>query len=436
MLLTRRELCSALGAIAAGILPARGLAAENTAAFSLSSGLFDGFEMMAVPEKKAESIATEQESYLGSLAPVIRSIQQEHGFPLAYERRGELSDTEWRKQGRAAITNGLGYQPASVPLDLRLERTVSRPGYELRVISFAGTSHYRIPAFLLIPEGKGPFPAVVALHDHGSEYYFGKEKLVEMDPEHAALTSFKKVYYGGRSYASELARNGYVVLVADCFYWGERRLKYAYPPSNYRQAMAGLDESSEQYVSAVDDFLEQRTADLITLLGYTGLNWLGIVSYDDMRAVDLLVSLPEVDSRRIGCIGLSGGGFRSTYLAGRDARIRAGVIVAWMNTLPTTLDLAEKSHADIFDSYVVHAGLDHPDVASLGAPDCALFVLNCGRDELFTAKGMRLAVEKIRSVYQGMNHANKFQARVYDVPHLFNTQMQKDAFLWLDRWLK
>jgi dienelactone hydrolase len=392
--------------------------------------------MLIAPEEKEESLATGHESYLGSLAPVIRSIQQEHGFPLAYERRGEISAMEWRKRGRDAITCGLGYLPASVPLDLRLERRVSRTGYELRVISFAGTSHYRIPAFLLIPEGKGPFPAVVALHDHGSEYYFGKEKLVEMDQEHAALTSFKKVYYGGRSYASELARTGYVVLVADCFYWGERRLKYAYPPSNYRQAMAGLDESSEQYVSVLDDFLEQRTADLITLLGYNGLNWLGIVSHDDMRAVDLLVSLPEVDSRRIGCIGLSGGGFRSTYLAGRDARIRAGVIVAWMNTLPTTLDLAEKSHADIFDSYVVHAGLDHPDVASLGAPDCALFVLNCGRDELFPAEGMRLAVEKIRSVYQDMNHADRFHARVYDASHLFNTQMQKDAFLWLDRWLK
>jgi len=433
--ITRRELCRALGSFAAGILPLRGLATKNAAL--ASSGPFGKPEsMMTSPDNEAESLATDHESYLGSLAPVIRSIQQEHGFPLAYDRRGEISAKEWSRRGRASISSGLAYLPASVPLDVRLKLRVSRTGYELRVISFAGTSHYRIPAFLLIPEGKGPFPAVVALHDHGGEYYFGKEKLVEMDQEHAALTSFKKTYYDGRSYASELARSGYVVVVADCFYWGERRLTYTYPPTSYRQAIAGLDASSERYVSVVDDFLEQRTADLITLLGYNGLNWLGIVSYDDMRAVDLLVSLPEVDSRRIGCIGLSGGGFRSTYLAGRDARIHAGVIVAWMTTLPTTLDLAEKSHADIFDSYVVHAGLDHPDVASLGAPDCALFVLNCGRDELFTAEGMRLAVERIRGIYQNLNHAERFQARVYDVPHLFNTQMQKEAFLWLDRWLK
>jgi len=433
--ITRRELCRALGTVAAGILPLRARAAEN-AALTSSVPFSKNVFMKLAPGNKAESLAAAHESYLGSLAPVIRSIQQERGFPLAYDRRGGISAKEWTMRGRAAISSSLGYSPPSAPLDVRLKRRVSRAGYELRVISFAGTSHYRIPAFLLIPEGKGPFPALVALHDHGGEYYFGKEKLVEMDQEHAALTSFKKIYYNGRSYASDLARSGYLVLVADCFYWGERRLTYTYPPSNYRQAIAGLDASSEQYVSALDDFFEQRTADLITLLGYNGLNWLGIVSYDDIRAVDVLVSLPEVDSRRIGCIGLSGGGFRSTYLAGRDARIRAGVIVAWMTTLPTTLDLAEKSHADIFDSYAVHAGLDHPDVASLAAPDCALFVLNCGRDELFTAEGMRLATEKMRGVYQDLNHADRFQAHVYDVPHLFNKEMQKDAFFWLDRWLK
>ena len=87
-------------------------------------------------------------------------------------------------------------------------------------------------------------------------------------------------------------------------------------------------------------------------------------------------------------------------------------------------------------AFAVHAGLDHPDVASLAAPDCALFVLNCGRDELFTAEGMRLATEKMRGVYQDLNHADRFQAHVYDVPHLFNKEMQKDAFFWLDRWLK
>jgi len=49
---------------------------------------------------------------------------------------------------------------------------------------------------------------------------------------------------------------------------------------------------------------------------------------------------------------------------------------------------------------------------------------------------MRLAVEKLRRVYEDLNHAERFQARTYDVPHLFNRTMQTDAFAWLDQWLK
>ena len=112
--------------------------------------------------------------------------------------------------------------------------------------------HYRIPAYLLVPEGKGPFPGVVALHDHGGWFFHGKEKLVEVSNQHVSLNEFKQRYYGNRSFASELARRGYVVLVADAFYWGERRLQYADPPADYRKAIAGLDPATPEYVQAVN----------------------------------------------------------------------------------------------------------------------------------------------------------------------------------------
>src|ERR1019366_5072474 len=91
---------------------------------------------------------------------------------------------------------------------------------------------YRIPAFLLVPEsGRQPYPAVVAFHDHGAYFYFGKEKIVELDRQHASLTAYKETYYGGRSFASDLARRGFVVIVIDAFYWGERRGAHPGPPS-------------------------------------------------------------------------------------------------------------------------------------------------------------------------------------------------------------
>jgi len=162
---------------------------------------------------------------------------------------------------------------------------------------------------------------------------------------------------------------------------------------------------------------------------------MGIVAHDDRRSVDLLASLPEVDASRIGCVGLSGGGYRSTYLTGLDSRIRASVIVGWMTSLPTTLDIPYSVHAGLFDAFGVHANLDHPDIASLAAPDCAIFVQNCARDRLFTRSGMETAIQKIRSVFADQKHAERFKGEFYDVPHQFNIEMQDDAFAWLEKWL-
>src|SRR5689334_3401604 len=119
-----------------------------------------------------------QESYLGNLAPIMRSIQKDAGFPLDYEHRGGQSVEQWRARGRAEVERCLSYSPRIAPLDLKVHAVVKRAGYEIRVVSFAGSPHYRIPAYLLVPDGSGRRPAVVALHDHGGWFVHGKEKLV------------------------------------------------------------------------------------------------------------------------------------------------------------------------------------------------------------------------------------------------------------------
>jgi dienelactone hydrolase len=376
------------------------------------------------------------ESYLGNLAPVIRSIQKERGFPMDYAHRQGLSVEEWRTRGRAEVQRALSYSPKTVPLDAKVHAVEKRAGYELRVISFAGSAHYRIPAYLLVPTaGRGPFPAAVALHDHGGWFVHGKEKLVAMNGEHAALKDFRAQYYGGRAFAEELARRGFVVIVPDAFYWGERRLRYQSPPPDLQKRLGSLDPASAEYVRAMNSYLRERNYELNTWLSFSGTSWMGIVAHDDRRSVEMLASLPEVDASRIGCVGLSGGGYRSTYLTGLDSRIRASVIAGWMTSLPTTLDIPYSVHAGLFDAFGAHANLDHPDIASLAAPDGAVFVQNCARDRLFTRPGMDAAVQKIRSVFADQKQADRFKAQFYDVPHQFNIEMQDDAFAWLEKWL-
>ena len=376
------------------------------------------------------------ESYLGSLAPILRSIHEERGFPMAYANRQGMSVSEWRRRGRAEVERALSYAPKAVPLDLRVHSTVKREGYEIRIVSFAGSPHYRVPAYLLVPEGKGPFPGVVALHDHGGWFYHGKEKLVRMDGEHPALRVFRERYYGDRAWADELARRGFVVIVPDAFYWGERRLEHKQPPAELDKRLAGLDPNTAEWINAWNGYARERVAELNTWLSFSGTSWMGIVNHDDRRSVDVLASLPEVDAKRIGCAGLSGGGYRATYLTGIEPRLQASVIVGWMTTLPTTLDIPYSVHSGLFDAFGAHANLDHPDVASLAAPGCAVFVQNCARDRLFTKAGMEASTEKIRAVYADLKHPERFQGKFYDVPHQFNAQMQEDAFAWLEKWLK
>ena len=201
------------------------------------------------------------------------------------------------------------------------------------------------------------------------------------------MTEFKQRSYGGRSWADELARRGFVVLVADAFYWGDRRMQYEEPPEELKQRLAGLDPGQVEYVQKMNGYLRERNSELNTWLEFAGTSWMGIVNYDDRRAMDLLSSLPEVDRKHIGCAGLSGGGYRAAYLLGADSRVKAGVIVGWMTSLPTTLDISYSVHANLFDAFGLHSMLDHPDVASLAAPDAAIFIRTVPRISFSLGRG-------------------------------------------------
>ena len=372
---------------------------------------------------------------MGSLAPVMHSIQEDNGFRMDYFHRQGLPLSEWRSKGRAEVLRTLSYSPRPVPLDIKVQSTIRREGYEVRTISFAGSPYYRIPAFLLVPlKGKPPYPAIVALHDHGGYYVHGKEKLVQVENEHPALTKFKEEIYGGRSYADELAKRGFVVLVIDAFYWGERRLQYHYPPPDLRAALKDYKPEQVEYVNAMNNWLSLRRYDMISSLSLVGATWLGIMNYDDHRSVDLLVSLPEVDPHRIGCVGFSIGGMRSTYLAGMDSRIKAAIIGGSMIALPTVLDINHSVVAGVPDAPGLHASLDNPDVATLAAPECAIFVQDCSQQHDFRVS-MEQAADKIARVYQDLGHPERFRIRYYDVPHEFTVQMQEEAFEWLEKWL-
>jgi len=179
----------------------------------------------------------------------------------------------------------------------------------------------------------------------------------------------------------------------------------------------------------------QGEAILARSLFWAGTTWQGIAHWDDIRTVDYLTSRPEVDPARIGCVGISMGGYRTDFLAGLDDRIQCAVSVGWMSTLRALIKAHVVTHSFIHFLPGLANFLDLPDVIGCMAPK-PLMVQQCERDALYPVEGMKESVEKIAAIYGKTGASSKFEGRFYDHPHVFSLKMQEDAFAWLDRWLK
>ena len=414
-----------LGAVAAGLgVPLLAVQAADEP----QQTLLTTRDVPEVPPELAPS-----NSDVGSLFPFIQS-QVRTDFPLSYLDARFQDVNAWKQAARGKVLELLHYRPEKAHPEAESVEEQDQGEYIREKIYFNTTPDIRVPAYLLIPKKarQQPAPGIIALHDHGGFYLWGKEKLVETADEHPSLTEFKKGAYAGKSIASELARQGYVVLVIDMFYWGERRMILDDDAQDWRRP--GLSITRERVAA-----FNRRAGENEQLVGRTifsaGFTWPGVMFWDDIRSVDYLASRPEVDPKRIGCVGLSVGGLRSCHLAALDERIKAAVVVGWMRSFPRQI----KSHIrhTIGHTKIVpglYQQLDYPDVATLAMPR-ALLVINGSKDGLFEPRGVKEAFDKLAACYAKAGASEKLRTRLYDTPHEFNAEMQQEAWSWLKRWV-
>jgi dienelactone hydrolase len=373
---------------------------------------------------------------LGNLFPVIEAIAAQSTPALSYLNPQYSNVDAWREQAHTRLLELLRYNPPSVPLDPQVCEVKDCGDYIREKLYFSSAPASRVPALLLRPKGlSASAPAIVALHDHGGFYSYGKEKLVETQNEPADLTDFKRTYYSGYSYASELAKRGYVVIVIDAFYFGERRLDLDSIEPDTRARLSGRASTQVEQLSAYHEQCSTFEEVVARHIFAAGATWLGVLSHDDRASVSYLVSRPEVDANRIGCLGLSMGGHRTDYLVATDPRIKAAVSVGWMTNWVDLLANQVRTHSWAQFVPGLASQLELSDVVTVGMP-ASLMVLECARDDLFNPDGMHRACEKIESIYAKAGLSSRYQYRFYDVPHQFNAMMQQDAFAWLDKWLK
>jgi dienelactone hydrolase len=346
----------------------------------------------------------------------------------------------WKKQARSKVSELLAFDPQNTPLDPRIESRKQNDGVTQEEVSYAMPYGPRTHAFFLYPQESrnGKLPAIIGLHDHGSFFYFGKEKITAIPHEPTILTEFKQKYYGARNWASELAKRGFAVLVVDVFLWGTRRIPLDTVNQEFQKCFDGVEPGSDEYIRRYNEFWEINECMLIvdSILD-AGTSWPGIFSYEDRRSIDYLLDRPEIDPTKIGCGGLSGGGLRSVFLAGLDARIRCGFSVGFMSTIRGILRnhiRCPPGHGLLMYVPQLFHFLDLPDIIALHAP-APLMVQYNTEDELFTIQGQREADEKISAVYSKIGSPRNYVGRFYPGGHKFDVAMQEEVFRWLEEHL-
>ncbi len=372
-------------------------------------------------------------SHLGNLYPFVQGQANRSTFELSFLRPEFTNLRRWQPAARAKVLEHLFYAPPRVDPQPQLVRRTDKGDYVEEYLTFQTTSDLRVPAYVLVPKGAQlPAPGVVVLHSHDGIYLWGKEKVVENEQEHPYLTAFKQRSYAGKSIAAELARRGYVVIAIDMFYWGERRMVLDDDPPAYRERPLTM---TEQDIRAFNQRASQDESLIGRSLFTAGITWPGVVLWDDIRSLDYLAARPDVDRNRLGCVGLSVGGYRSFLLAALDERIKAAVDVGWMTSFGSQV----KQHVIHSVGLSFHINglyryVDMPDMAALIAPR-AVLVINGSQDRLFALDGVQTAFDKIARCYAKAGAPGRSRCRLYDAPHEFNLEMQAEAWEWLGRWV-
>ncbi|HEC1652309.1 TPA: dienelactone hydrolase family protein [Yersinia enterocolitica] len=328
---------------------------------------------------------------------------------------GQYTDfTQWKSDSRKILRQALLTPDSTIAFAAEKLDQQDRGSYFAEKIAFNITDESRVQGLLLTPKRKGPHPAIVLLHDHGSKFDIGKEKMIRPWGDSAQLASaqaWSDKFFSGKFIGDELAKRGYVVLSIDALGWGDRG------PMSYEQQQA-----------------------LASNFFNLGRSLAGNMAYEDMRTVDFMATMPSVDRQRIGALGFSMGAYRAWQLAALSDKVAATAAISWFGSYQGLMTPGNNVLRGQSAFYMLHPGiankLDFPDIASLAAPK-PMLLFNGGKDKLFPSEAVEQAYSKVHAIWRSQNAESRLITRSWPtLGHVFYQEQQDVVFPWLDRWLK
>jgi len=324
--------------------------------------------------------------------PVAWTLDRQHRAPLklTFQATNRKQAEVWQRQFRAKVIELIGGFPdARPPLNPQTLEVREFPGYKREKFIFESRPGVGVLAYLLTPTASSaPHATVVCIPGHGR----GVDDIVGID-EHGNDRTTKVGYE--YDFAIQVVEHGMAAVAIEPMAFGCRR--------DARTSVKGLGASACE-----------PAAGSALLLGETMIGWR---VYDVMRTIDWIATRPELDSKRVGCMGISGGGTCTLFATALDPRIQAAFVSGYLNTFRDSI----MSMSHCIDNYVpgiLNWGEQY-DVAALIAPR-PLFSEGGDRDPIFPVAATRESYRRVKKVYEVFGVPNNIKQEIFSGVHEFH----------------
>jgi dienelactone hydrolase len=299
-----------------------------------------------------------------------------------------------QRELKTQFLEALGGFPEKTPLNPQVVGKELRDGYRIEKLIYESRPQHHVTATLYLPEGKSPFPGVLMPIGHSNN-----GKAAESIQRGAIL----------------LAKNGIAVLAYDPIGQGERRQL--------------LDEGGKPFIPGITN--EHTMVGVGALL--VGRSTATYRIWDGIRSLDYLADRPEIDPKRLGCTGSSGGGTLTSYLMALDDRIVAAAPSCYITSLERLFATIGPQDAEQNITGQVAFGMEHADYLTLRAPRPTL-ICAASRD-FFDIQGAWTSFREAKRTYGLMGHGERVDLFESDSTHGFPRSQREAMLRWMRRWL-
>jgi len=293
--------------------------------------------------------------------------------PHAFHARTRTEALGWQKTVRKALAHQLGLdQIRSAPLSPKKLERVDKGDYVREKYLLRTAPRTLMPFYLLLPKrNTRPLPVVLALHGHG----YGVKDIVGLW-EDGSERDTPDGYH--KDFAVALCRAGFAVAAPEISCFGERQNDYSYLNTVMGSPVPGTCAHSA------------------ALASHLGLSVLGLRVHDSLRLVDCLSNRRDLDTHRLGAMGISGGGMHTFFSTCIDTRIKACVVSGYFSTFKDSV--LAMNHCPCNFVHGLGAFGEMQDLAGLIAPRPMLVEAGT-RDPIFPIAAVKSGVTGARNVY-------------------------------------